>query len=337
MAKNDFKQLERYKKNAKAGYRAGFTLHLYSEQVEDELYETHQYFLPCQVAKRVRFMRNFFQTLHDPNIPVDYRRRQNPVEFAETCIMVLSRVDMMCSTDSAIVAGSKYVSGVPWAIFGERVDLYAQNDFRDLPQVAQFYKHYLTGACYPISFHFRSAPNLPKKIAKKYKKHPNWVMALAVALCYDIVRNCGPDCFEFFDLFTNDSRESPENFNLDAFQSLRCKILGVERLGSPLNRKVHYVSYKPKEKVPFRAKTTIEELEVKGDDLADGCYSRPTFPPQREVPTQTEAEKYRDFYSTGLDDVDAPCPYGYSGERPAGVHGLHFRHRGWCGGSPNML
>lgn len=325
--KDDFEKLEHYRKYAKQGYKKGFTLRIYNEVIDDELYETHQYFVPVQAAKRVRFMKKFFQTLHDTNIPIDFRRRKSPVEFGETCVNVLQRIDMMCSIDSAIVAGSRYVSGVPWAIFGvDQSDLFAQNTYKDLPSLARAYKYYLTGNCYPTTFHFRSAPNVPHKLAKKYKTNANYVMALALSVCYDVIHNCGPDCFEFFDLFTNDHRESPENFNIDSWQSLRCKILGVERLG-PLTKSYrrNYVEIEPQPKRPFKAKTKIEELEVEGDDLTVGCTSRPTFLPERKISDQSETDKYRDYYVSG-DDSECCCPYGYKDEIPTGVHGLHFRY-----------
>jgi hypothetical protein len=277
-------EMQHYQKNPKEAFRKGFTMRTVYEHLGSELYEVHKFYLPLQIAKKVRWLRKYFISLDRADIPIERKRRKHWCEFAETALSVLSRIDMLLSKDFSFLAGSKHVSALPWATFGAAYKSRLATNFTSAMDIVYYYQNSLHGQCYPVDLHFRTCPGLAAKLAKKYREpmrsklpfsSANFWMAVAIVLTYDLIRNCGPDCHEIYDLFTNDYQENPDNINIEEWQDLRCLILGVPKppkqfVGPPLVLRARQIA---------KSKTEIKEISC-NVALEDGEKTKPVFYPK---------------------------------------------------------
>lgn len=304
--------VEHYRHNPEEAWKDGFTSKICSEWIDAEVYDIYQYYMPCKAAKKIRFVKQYFQKLTKQETLWKYRRRNCWQEFAETAIMILARIDVLIRKDSGIIAGSKMVNAaIPWATFGNyrNSEIFAQNSFENIPEIFKHYNIYLKGACYPVTFHFRNMENLPQRLGQKFKKTPNFIMAAAIVLLADIIQECGPDCHEFFELYTNDTRESPANIDLDDWFDSRCNMLGVVKKICPLreltvNKKTfvrHHTDdlweYETKKEKPFRFKANMKEIFC-GTELLGTEPVRRTFLSKLQVPQAP-------MNDDGYDDADS--------------------------------
>lgn len=277
-------------------------------------YEAHRYCIPQRLFKRIKFIKRYFQVMDKLEIPTIHRRRKNWIEYAETAVMMLGRLDTFCSTGTPIIVGSKYLSAVPWAIFGNEdgitniLGAAAKHHFKNVIGVGDFYSHFLdTNNAEYQNFYFRLVPNLTHQVAEKYKLTPHYVMVIALALLSDLLMHCGPDTKELYDLYTNDFRDDNELVDPYKWQMVRCKVWGRNgKLGEkPFNVRIGQL-YEPF--IPVVSTTTIEELIVEADDLAVG---------EKLVPIYTEYEDPGDPPMERLpEDDDPPWPKSDSKHMP---------------------
>jgi hypothetical protein len=291
--------LEYYQKHTQAAFAQGFTEKLYNEVVGSEVYEVHKFYLPTKIGKRVKFLRRYFEFL-DNEVPKGHqKRRQSPCEFAETAMFALTRIKMLTEKGYTIIAGSQHVSPIPWAIFGPPNQRPARFYYKNIDDLAGQYHNYMHGKMFPIELHFRVGSGLASKLAARhadveYLSSPNYWMALGICVLFDIIHNCGPDCHEFYELFTNDYKDNPQTIDFKQWQRARCKILGI---AMPPSIQVY-----PKQQVRFQARSLnshskpermkTQIVEISNDqDLTLGETTRPlyyiktTTVPQGEFPT----------------------------------------------------
>lgn len=258
-----------YKNNAKEAFLEGFTAKVRNECLKTEVYDVHKYYLPRSIRKRVKWIKKYFRWLDSYPDDSFFKRRKHHFEFAETALMILQRIEII-SRKSSIVAGSDYVCALPWAVFGLSERL-SQHKFETIYDLMKHYSNYLHGECYPVDLYFRCRGNsstefLTRKMASRFHKQPlgskNYWMALSLALLYDILHYCGPDTHEFFELFTNDMRDSPDSIDFMQWQAFRCRLLGVMPPPEFVHPR-HYVDYTPIK--PRRVKTEITEISNNQD------------------------------------------------------------------------
>src|SRR4051812_22384970 len=96
-----------------------------------EMYETHRYYVPDALQGRIKFLRKYFRVMDRENIPKKYKRRKSSIEFAETALMILGRIDSLFQVGVSFVAGSCYLAEMPWATFGELPEIEAKLSFCD--------------------------------------------------------------------------------------------------------------------------------------------------------------------------------------------------------------
>jgi hypothetical protein len=245
-----------------------------TERHGDQCYEVYGYLLPTKLDATVTFLKKYFKVLDKFScVPYDYKRRKVYKEFAETAIMILARVEQFLSIKRPLIAGSRYINPAAWAIFGEAEDLFPKHSFKDFESICNFYEKRIfknpnSDNTKKEMFHFRHEPNLCNQLAAKYDETPHYIMTVALAFLRDIILNCGPDCQEFYDIFTNDYREDAEAIDIDQWQELRCKVLGR-------NGKITTKTYNVKvgqvnlPSIPLVTVTTIEEISD-DDNLAQG-------------------------------------------------------------------
>jgi len=335
-------KLDYYQKNTKQAFREGFTMRTHYEVIEPECYQVYKYYLPVNASKKITWVKKYFESLDGLDIENTFKRRKSHVEFAETALLMLTRINWATMKDRYIVAGSEYVSPIAWCVFG-RSDYapMSKMHFSNIVEIANHYKNYTHGNCYPIDIHFRMGSDWANRIAKRFHKpmlkSPNLWMTVALLLTYDLIHNCGPDCSEFFELFTNDYREHSSDFNLDQWERLRCKILGCSPFDinkvpfRPRARIIHREWVEEPPKKPFKAKTEIA-LISESQDLAEGEKTFATFRPkpvQQVVDTKTLTERYEESNATTTIPVLWPEDIGMHHALGIRRLGGKFRGEGW--------
>lgn len=277
-------QLSYYQKNAKEAFERGFTTKLHYEHIEGtgEIYEVYKYYVPVIIAKKIKWLKWYFENLIEDGTPLEYRKHKHWIEYAETSMLMLSRIFHCITKDQTILAGSQCVSPVAWAIFG-RSQRIARHRFQNMLDFQKHYHNQLHGICYPVEIHFRIGSEWAKKIASKFQRQPyysaNYWMAISILLTYDIIHNCGPDgAAEFFELFNNDYRIDQRNYNLQFWERERHELLGVPAkyeipslYGERRKNRVEIVE----DIKPIRVKTQIE-LIFEGNTLLSNEVTHPT-------------------------------------------------------------
>lgn len=242
---------------------------MYEQWICKEKYEIHRFWVPRSLDKKIKWLRKYFRVMDRDSIPRQFKRRKDSSEFCETAIMILGRLDQLFDIDVPIVAGSAYLGKQPWAIFGDAPQHEAKITFRDFEDIMHHYHNAIvTGPADAEYFHFRVAPALVEKLSDKHRQTSHFLVSVGLCLLYDILTNCGPDCAELYDLFTNDLRVGPDSVNLEEWQDLRCKVMG--RHGrikeKPHKHKIGQI-YKPH--YPLISRTNIDLIN-ESDDIASG-------------------------------------------------------------------
>ncbi len=339
-------QLSYYQKNAKEAFERGFTTKLHYEHIEGtgEIYEVHKYYVPVIIAKKIKWLKWYFENLVNDGTPLEYRKHKHWIEYAETSMLMLSRIFHCIAKDQTILAGSQCVSPVAWAIFG-RSHKIARHHFQNMLDFQKHYHNQLHGICYPLEVHFRIGSEWAKKIASKFQRQPyysaNYWMSIAILLTYDLIHNCGPDgAAEFFELFNNDYRIDQRNYNLQFWEKERPDLLGVpakyeipslhgERRGCRVNI-IEDIK-------PIRVKTQIQ-LIFEGNTLLTDEKTLPTIIAKEKklhVPTIYHSDSSTSRFPDFWEDVLLGANHGKHGLgiRPFKIGGSSFGN----GVLPGML
>ncbi len=203
---------------------------MYSQEVEGVPYEVYRYWIPCNLNSKIDVIKKWGQAICRESIPKRFRRRKNRSEYAETAVMIFARIDQFISLDIPFTVGSGYLSQNQWATFGEVENPNSEHTFRRMADIGYHYKKNIVGtgriAHY---FHFRTYPLLAQALAYKHDTSAHNIMSVAILLLHDLIVNAGPDCEEFYDLFTNDTRVKPEHIDVNDWRKLRVNIFGNKK------------------------------------------------------------------------------------------------------------
>src|SRR5581483_1023324 len=226
-----------------------------------------QYSIPTSITRNVIWLNKYFKS-QDEAVEEKCRGRKSNEEWLGLAVLILNRIHTYTSRGNCIVAGSKFICGISWAVFGDSMRS-SQHYFKDITDIADYYIDFLCGPCHPHTIKFNKFPGLTRKIAKDFAKPPhcsaNFWMAVSILLLHDIVIHCGPDTVEFFEVFTNDVRETPEKINTKSWWVRRGKALGLPDMEA-YQSKVFVASPPAK---PTRTITKITELNS-SQNLAEG-------------------------------------------------------------------
>lgn len=191
-----------YRDNPGNAWYDGFTNYLCQEIIGPEVYQVHEVYLPKSLKPTIKKLKKHFSKFHNNGIPYDFRRRKTPCEFVEFALNLLKKLDI---SRKGVALGSSFISPVPWATFGSK-EMFARNQFDDIGDLAEHYKGYFRGGHYALEVHLSNI-NIAKSLGKKHNMTANLIIAIALLILTDILINCGPDCIEIFDAFTNDYRD----------------------------------------------------------------------------------------------------------------------------------
>lgn len=235
--------------------------------VGNEIYNIHKYFVPIAVVNRIKFLRKYFKIMDRDDTPYRHKKRKNYVEFLETALMILARVDTFISKKIPVVAGSGDLSPLPWATFGFiHADVHPQFEFDTFGSITKHYNYLIHENSPFVSklFAHRREPFLARNMADMYNCSSHMIVSLAICLLYDILIHCGPDCEEFYDLFTNDNRIRPSEIQIPEWEKIRCKVMGSEGSVSGKKWKVNLGQYYTP-KFPNETTVKFEELPENND------------------------------------------------------------------------
>ena len=289
---NNDQSLSYYQSRPKEAFLDCFVGDTSFEKINDEVYRGVKFYIPINTRKKVRFLKKYFAYIDEGG--GEWKRRKNWVEFGETAVTILQRIDSFFMTKHIFVAGSPLVCQIPWAIFGNS-SRWCQHKFEKLCDISEFYRNFLHGKCYPLQLHFNRHPTFLFKLSERFSKfplnNPNFWMGVALNLVYDLIHNCAPDCNEVFELFTNDYRVGPGDFPDHEFHDLRFKILGVHP--DPLKNLPRVGGYSSRSWKPRKSKIEIEDF---GEcfDLALGEKTATLTKPMLCLPPAPKDRKLRD-------------------------------------------
>lgn len=271
---------------------------MYEQWIRNQRYEVHRYYLPRKIVNRLKFIQKYFRVMNRAAIPQQYKLRKNEVEYFETAVIIFARLLTMCENDIPFLAGSGFLSPKPWASFGEVPEKVSKLEFRDFYDIANYYRPLIANSnATPEYVHFRIVPNLLMELGDKYRMSPHHLGAIAICLLYDILLNCGPDCEDFYDLFTNDNRDNSAEFiDINDWENLRCAVIGKNGRIRDRRWKVKLGQfYTPA--IPLKSKLTFEEV-LNSDSLEEG---------ERVIIFKRKPEiKDVCFTSERDDDIEAP-------------------------------
>lgn len=201
-----------YYGNPRLAFQDGFYVQKNQKRIADTFYYKYHYFLPNAVMPAIKFLKTYFEKLDKPLPDYVYRRRTSSMEYAETAVNVLTEIYNRISVCHTILAGSEQLSALPWAVFGKNCRL-TKHNFATINSIFKHYDQFICSKGYNIATVLYRKDRLCsskklKVLSERYDKSPNYVLAVAILLLYDLVHNCGPDANEFMMLFNNDKRQT---------------------------------------------------------------------------------------------------------------------------------
>ena len=249
--------------------------------IRKEKYSVCRYCIPTTINPQISFLRKYFRVMDRIPIPRRHRNRRHFVEYAEAAIMLFARVEQFYRLRRPLIAGSTFLTPCAWVVFGE-ANAPARHRWPAFHDVALHYERMWFMPQIQHNnrfFHFRKYGRLADDLASHLKSTPHYIMTTALLLLHDVLRYCGPDTYEFSDLFTNDNRDTPNYVDLDIWEAVRCKVLG--RHGAIKAKPYKYYLGQVTTPLLTVSKTSIEERDC-DDDLSIGEITKPCHIPHQE-------------------------------------------------------
>lgn len=216
-------------------YLSGYNAYLGDiGHVSGEKFQAHNYYLPTDAAKLIPRLHDYFQCLiTSTNIHQERMRRKSYLSAFDTAVGVLQRIDLINSSGATIMIGSRHICPMAWCVIGpEPPCQFYQYNFSDVYALIEHYTRPYNEPCHcqAISVYHQCGgrENLRKvsdKAPDSAKLSPNKVMTAAIRFLADLLKYGGPDCTEFFDLYTNDMTIPPTEVDVDLWLQCRDKAL----------------------------------------------------------------------------------------------------------------
>lgn len=240
-------------------------------------YKVIRYYVPQNVIHKARKVKEYFQLLDD-RVPFKFRRRKSHIEFVDTALVCLERIARVSELRSSLVAGSSHIRPIPWAIFGKSERDYCQYKFETLDHLIRFYKKSYGKTYYYIDIHHRSSGRSLKVLqgmSKMYGYGVTAIISVAIYLIHDLIRNIGPDCEDFFDLCSNDVRDTPETIDKRKWENSRRSIFERRSPPYPLDTKSYTTtSYDQTAKQVFgKCRADVKFVKIESKFLDVECKS----------------------------------------------------------------
>ena len=290
-----------YYKHPALAFRQGQVVKVGKKRHSHAYYWRYHFFLPRTTAPVLRLLKKYFYHLDsEQSVPVDHRIRQTKWECVETAINILAKVRMasLGSSPSSFVMGSDHICPVAWAVIGSEANnpRIGQNRFTSVTDVFERYDSLMWAGGFntvaidrPLS-HEKNVDKL-RILLNTYQQTANYIVAAALFLLHDLVLNGGPDCFDFYEAFSNDKRScssadetawliarqavvGTERKNLDVFTGLPGALLSRKSGRAIRSRKIPYQYSVKHRSVEIRRTywdvTLTEKKCKKGDPLTSG-------------------------------------------------------------------
>lgn len=183
--------------------------------------------LAREAAAASRMVRKYFRIMtQDRPVVAESGRFEGWWDFAEVAVRLMARLENSVEYGMEVVIGSNYLSDYPWAVFGNtRVG--ARNKFAQFSQIIDHYdKHLSDTNRVEYTIPFNSDGEDVYKMANRHDLSPATMFAACLLLTRDMIYHGGPDCDLFFDLYTNDIRDTPDTIDLDEWEKTRCRMFG---------------------------------------------------------------------------------------------------------------
>ncbi len=192
-----------------------------------------------EVGRAMRVVRKHFRILTAySNLPEGTSRYDGWWDFAAISVRLMLRLDAYLDYNASLSIGSGYISEKPWINFG---GYESQSEYRlnHLFELIDLYDEQLSGQ-YKSFYDIPYTSDLQSiiRLSLKYELSVESMVGVCLLFTRDLLYQCGPDCEMFFDLFTNDGRDNPENLDLDLWETNRIRLWG--RFGALRSRNSYY-------------------------------------------------------------------------------------------------
>jgi len=203
-----------YRKCPEKAFLEGYVSSYGWKRIEDTHYLKYHYYMPARMSSVVRHLQKYFESIRRTTLEADpvqrpsTQIRRSKWDFADTAIKTFMQIRRRIRRNDPIIAGSQEISPCPWAIFGKLTDeRLAKHVFEDMESILSYYTRFLLSKGFNTVKVYHSSKRDAGRIriiSKTFSESTNVVLAVALLLLYDIIRNCGPDSCEFLDLWTNE-------------------------------------------------------------------------------------------------------------------------------------
>lgn len=288
-------------------YTEGYNTHIGQMHDGRGTYDAYSYYLPMEVVKLIPVLYDYFNTLIvETKIHAERQRRKNHLSAIDIAVSTLDRIDHMNKSDSMVSIGSRHLKPITWAVIGKGTPtcrLY-KFQFHSIYSLIDHYARRYTNPCHchPVCvYHHKPYRDIIGKVIQGspagQNLSANAVLAASIHFMADLLEHAGPDCTEFFDLFTNDLTCSPDDVDLPLWRRARDKALYANQTvhETPQQRAAFssagtFSPPPPPPKKPTRVKVTITN---EGDDLTKNAK---TTKFQAIVITKPDANYYYYYY-----------------------------------------
>lgn len=273
-------------------YRQGYSPLLGEATAGGKVFRAYGYYLPLPIVNRLPPLLQYFQILMDgSSAPRSGRRLLTTHEVPDLALSVLKRVERQVDYGGGVFVGSKEISPIAHLYVGTlheqkcAIDKYGSVEDYLLQATAAFQE---PCDCRPVTLLHEAANPV---LGGFPGKSPNRLMAGAITLLSEIVQHAGPDCEEFFDLFTNDSGVSPDTVDPHLWKRARHQSFTEVRGVTSFRAATGLSNQSPKPHMPSHFQVRIEEI-----DGGFAAGQRLTAYNDIKMPVTDDEWKYRQYY-----------------------------------------
>jgi hypothetical protein len=230
-------------------YKASFINGVFEQKstqtINYKYYTKNTYYVPQSIIGTLFELDSYFEQLdNNESLKDKYKIRTQRTEYMDLASNIFKtiRCHLLRSSDELMALGSNFLCPIPWAILGRKeTPRLAQHYFRNFDQFITHYNRFEDETeITKVTINQRPTQNYFLEVSIKSKLSINLIVSMSVLLLKDIIENCGPDCMEFREAYTNDSRDTFESA-IPYWQKIRNIVDQVPvNLQSYFRRKYYY-------------------------------------------------------------------------------------------------